>query len=279
MTFRDYIITIQPYCSCRSQHEIICELFQASGAKIKVIDETAKSWLKSGNGHRNCNTKDYFPNGIINENGFIEFFESRVNSNWKNLQKNFVSINDENIIDLHTDIAKDFYWSLLNQFQKIHKLPISAKPTISSDALLCTEIVSIFKKSAEFYHITDFITRDPALFEFRNFYMNYDLQQSAIYFIREIENNIISLFSSHKNEMVYIKISRFILLAKEYLHYISTSNLTLVNADKIRKTLLSYNSDSMINLEYGAKEYEINTKRFQAQLKNIYDEICNMYTR
>lgn len=278
MTFRDYIITIHSYCRCKSQHDTIIKLFQAADAKSEVIPETAKSWLKTGKGHRNCTIKDYFPKDVLNETGFINFFESRIKSDWKKLQTEFISINDNNIIDLHTNIAKDFYWSLLNQFQKIHNMPLSKKPTELKDTSICNEIVNIFKETAEFYHITDLITRDPALLEFKLPNMNYDLQKSATRFIEAIEYNIITLFTPYKDEMVYIKISRFIFLIKEYLCLISTSNNIFTHSDKITNTLLSYNLNAMILSECEAPKSETDTERLQAQLQSIYNEICHLYT-
>lgn len=278
MTFRDYIITIHSHCCCKSQHETIIKLFQAADAQNEVVPETAKSWLKNGKGHRNCNIKDYFPKDSLNETGFINFFESRIKSDWKKLQTEFLSINNDNIIDLHTDIAKDFYWSLLNQFQKIHNMPLSKMPIELKDTSVCNEIVNIFKEAAEFYHITDFITRNPALLDFKLPNMNYDLQKLVTRFIEEIEYNIITLFTPYKDEMVYIKISRFIFLIKEYLSLISTSNNIFSHSDKIANTFLSYNLNSMIHSEFEAQKSETDTERLQAQLKSIYNEICHLYT-
>lgn len=273
MDFINYIKIIHPYCGCKSQHETIVKLYQAAGAQQEVVPETAKSWLKRGNGHRNCTIKNFFPKAKLNETGFIDFFETRVNSDWKKLQTAFSSIDNDNIVDLHTDIVEDFYWSLLNQFQKIYQLPLSKKPITLNNTSICNEIIKTFKETAEFYHIADFIAREPAFLEFKNLDMNYDLRKSAEQFIEEIEYCIIVLFRPYENEIVYIKISRFIFLIKEYLHHISTS----FYSDKAINSFLSHNRKSILTPEFEAEKHETNIMRFQVQLKNIYEEICNMY--
>lgn len=132
MTFRAYINAIHSITKL-SQSKIVMNLFKEADAKNDVPMETAKSWLKpDGKGHRNCRIHDYFPDDRLNETRFIKFFQSRVNTSWKELQESFRPINDDGIIDVDTDKPDVFYWSLLNQFQKIHKLPLS-EPDKSND--------------------------------------------------------------------------------------------------------------------------------------------------
>lgn len=274
MEFIDYIKPIQSYYNYKNQHDVVIDLFQACGTQREVPSETAKSWLKKGAGHRNCTIKDYFPEKKLNEAGFIGFFKNRGNSNWKELQTYFASINDDNVIDLNTNIENDFYWSLLNQFQKIHNLPLSEKPLVSGDASICNVMIEIFKDSVEYYRITDFISWNPALFEFTKIIIEYDLHQLAADFVDDIEDNILREFCSHKNELVFIQISRFVHLIKKYLDYISATHFDIINRPP---SVNLCNLETIMNLKSESKDLTSNTTRFQSQLKNIYEDICNMY--
>ena len=274
MELIDYIKPIQFYCNYKSQHGVVIDLFKACGAQIEILTDTAKSWLKNGAGHRNCKIEDYFPEKKLNETGFIGFFKNRGKSNWKELQASFAAINDDNVIDLNTNIENDFYWSLLNQFQKIHNLPLSEKPLVSGDASICNAMIEIFRDAVEYYHITDFISWDPALFEFRNININYDLRQLAADFVDDIEDNILKEFCPHKSDLVFIQITRFVHLIKKYLDYISATHFDIINPPPIANLC---NLGTIINLKSESKNPMSNTARFQSQLKKIYEEICNMY--
>jgi len=132
MTLRSYINAINRIIKI-SQSKIVMELFKEAGASAYVLKETAKSWLKpDGKGHRNCRIHDYFPEDKLDETHFIKYLQIRVNTSWKALQEIFRSINDDGIIDVNTDNPDVFYWSLLNQFQKIYNLPLS-EPDKSND--------------------------------------------------------------------------------------------------------------------------------------------------
>lgn len=273
MEFIDYIKPIQSYCNYKNQHDVVIDLFQACGTQRDIPSETVKSWLKKGAGHRNCSIKYYFPEKKLNETGFIGFFKNRGNSNWKDLQAYFASINDDNVIDLNTNIENDFYWSLLNQFQKIHNLPLSEKPFVSGDASICNVMIEIFKDAVEYYHITDFISWNPALFEFTKSIIKDDLRQLAADFVDDIEDNILKEFCPHKSELVFIQITRFVHLIKKYLDYISATHFNIINQPPSNL----YNLNTIMNLNSESKDSNSNTTRFQSQLKKIYEDICNMY--
>lgn len=132
MTFRFYINAINNIIKT-SPPQIVKALFKEAGFNEVIPMETVKSWLKQGNGHRNCRIHDYFPEDKLDETHFIKYLQKRVNTSWKELQEIFRPINNDGIIDVDTDNEDVFYWSLMNQFQKIHNLPLS-EPDKSNDA-------------------------------------------------------------------------------------------------------------------------------------------------
>lgn len=274
MEFIDYIKPIQSYCNYKNQHDVVIDLFQACGTQRDIPPETAKSWLKKGAGHRNCTIKDYFPEKKLNEAGFIGFFKNCGNSNWKKLQTCFASINDDNVVDLNTNIENDFYWSLLNQFQKIQNLPLSEKPLVSGDSSICNVMIEIFKDAVKYYHITEFMSEDPAYFEVTEKITKYDLRQLASGFVNDIEDNILREFCPHKSELVFIQISRFVHLIKKYLDYISATHFDIINRPP---SVNLCNHEPVMNLNSESKDPKSIATRFQSQLKKLYEDICNMY--
>jgi len=113
------------------QTQLIIDLFEAAGASAYVGDDAAKSWV---NGSRRCKTRFYFPSDEIDDSGFINFIQSRTATSWRTLQEAFQSKGNDSqtsadyIVNYTTDNQKIFYWSLLNQFQRIFRLPLSKEP-------------------------------------------------------------------------------------------------------------------------------------------------------
>lgn len=126
------------------------------------------------------------------------------------MQNAFRSIDDDNIVNLNTDNKDMFFWSLLNQFQKIHNLPLSKKEFIPNTSPYNNEMITIFKETAEYYRISDFITYTPSSISFITKTSNCDMPKLAALFIEEIENNIITPFKPYQHEILYMKISRFL---------------------------------------------------------------------
>jgi len=138
MMFGDYIRTLRKVITIDNQYQFVRDFFKNTGATnaTNIPDSTIKSWLSPHNSkrYRKCRIRYYFPdNEKLNGNGFMEFLSKRINTSWKELQEAFRSINNDGIVDLETNNQEVFYWSLLNQFQKIHELPLSENPT--ADAL------------------------------------------------------------------------------------------------------------------------------------------------
>lgn len=129
MILKNYINAIKEYIG-GSQTEVVKKLFFEANAVKEVKTETAKCWLRPIDDpkYRKCKIKDYFPFEKVDEDSFIEFLRSKVNISWPVLQKAFRLINDDGIINVTTNTDMVFYWSLLNQFQKIFELPISNLP-------------------------------------------------------------------------------------------------------------------------------------------------------
>lgn len=125
MLLREYINTLHKFIGS-SRPQIVIELFEEAGANHSPIPlETAKSWLKpEGKSHRKCRTQDYFPDGKLNEDRLINYLQSNIDTSWRKLQELFCPINKEGIVNVNTDKAEVFYWSLLNQFKNILKLPL-----------------------------------------------------------------------------------------------------------------------------------------------------------
>lgn len=266
MTFRDYIGCISKFI-IGSQPNIVIALFKEAGAIKEVEEDTAKSWLRLNRSEQQCRIRDYFPKDKLDEKYFIKFISNRVNTSWKELQESFYSFNDDKIVDVDTDKQDLFYWSLLNQFQKIQGLPLSEKPTDSigedfpntQNNSSHKEMIRIFKETAESYKIANFINRDPAMIYFKNLNMDYDLLQLATRFVDDIQSEIITPFAPYKGDMIYIKIFQFISLTVKYKDYLA------------RK--VPYNSLVMIPLE--KSELEVGTEYFRTKLKSLYNEICN----
>lgn len=130
MILRDYIMKIHEITKLNNL-DIVIDLFNAAGSDI-FSGESAKKWMlpKENKAQRNCQIKRYFNDTHpFNEDGFIKYLRNQIRTSWKKLQEAFASIHDDNIIDTATDNESLFYWSLLNQFQKIHHLPLSPIPT------------------------------------------------------------------------------------------------------------------------------------------------------
>lgn len=135
MILCDYIGAIKNVITTHSQTKLVIDLFKSAGAVKDVEESTARSWLSpcGSKRYRKCKITKYFPKHELKGNYFIEFLRTRINTSWRELQKAFHSIKDDCIVDLETNNEELFYWSLLNQFEKIHGLPLSKNPT--ADAL------------------------------------------------------------------------------------------------------------------------------------------------
>lgn len=280
MTFRDYIVTITKFYT-NSQTDMVLLLFEMAGCSKDISIDSAKSWVSTGDGKRNCRIKNYFPNRRINESNLIYFFKSSIKTDWKELQDAFRSIDDDNIVDMSTDKEDMFFWSLLRQFQKIHNLPLSKRESTPNTSTYNNEMIRIFKEAAEYYRIADFITYTPTFISFITETSNCDMPKLATRFIEEIKNNIITPFKSCQQEILYIKIYQFLCNLKEYAEYLTVHDpppfymdsdiMPIIATNKIKNQMLLFNEEP-------STSFEKVTERYRTQLKRMYDEICNTCT-
>lgn len=283
MTFRDYIVAIAEFVN-GAQYNIVMMLFKEAGAIKPVEEDTAKSWLRRDRINQQCRIRDYFPNDKLEEKYFIKFLKDRVNTSWKELQKLFHSINDDNIVDVDTSNQDEFYWSLLNQFQKIHGLPLSESQTVPISATSNNnfhdntphkEMVRIFKEAAEYYSITSFINSEPSLIGFKLLPTDSDLLSLATRFVEDIQDELITPFDTYKSEILYIKISQFTTLVAKYKEYLKRE-LPHYGFPHISRERLG-NINPLLNaLPPNPKsKFEIETEHYQAKLKSLYNGIYN----
>lgn len=163
----------------KSKAKVGQRLFGAAGSKRDIGDSTMKSWIS---GNRCCRIAQHFPDDSINEREFISFLKRCMpgRDSWKKLQKEFAA-QDENVlksegfcVDLHTENPEMFYWSLLNQFQKIFLLPASERegyPTtvsvtkVESDKLSAEHMRALFLESVQNYKVMNIINKKPAVLD------------------------------------------------------------------------------------------------------------------
>lgn len=152
-------------------------LFMAAGPCSKPSVEAVKTWL---NGTRSCRVGRYFPEESIDEVQFISYFRRRTNGPtlWKQLQMAFGAIEEADTesgdfcVDLNTNDPDVFYWSLLNQFQRIFHLPESERevnsstapiPTVSQNKPSVEQVRDIFLQYIDQFNVMNIINRKPAI--------------------------------------------------------------------------------------------------------------------
>ena len=152
-------------------------LFMAAGPCSKPSIEAVKTWLS---GTRSCRVGRYFPEESIDEVQFISYFRRRTNGPtlWKQLQMAFGAIEEADTesgdfcVDLNTNDPDVFYWSLLNQFQRIFHLPESERevnsstlpiPTVSQNKPSVEQVRDIFLQYIDQLNIMNIINRKPAI--------------------------------------------------------------------------------------------------------------------
>ena len=154
-------------------------LFKAAGPNTEFSEEAVKTWI---NGTRSCNIERYFPEMKMDDKQFIAYFRMRTKTpgSWEKIQKAFSSefiadVKTEDVcVDLVTDNPEVFYWSLLNQFQRILHLPESEREVKNSEMLTNAvpprkppneEIRDWFLKLTDVCAVMDTINRKPAILD------------------------------------------------------------------------------------------------------------------
>ncbi len=178
MKFGEYIeILFSTGLFGKSKVSFAATLFGAAAINTNFTEEAVKTWI---NGTRSCSIKRYFPEMKMGDAQFIAYFRSRTKASvsWKKIQKAFSSkftadVETEDLcVDLTTDDSEVFYWSLLNQFQRIFHLPESEREVKSSETPLIAapqrklsseEIRDLFLKATCACEVMDTINRKPAI--------------------------------------------------------------------------------------------------------------------
>lgn len=161
----------------KSKAKIGSALFRAAGPCVSFSEEAVKTWI---NGTRSCNIERYFPEMKMNDAQFITYFRQRAKApgSWEKIQEAFSSkfaAGEETrdiCVDLTTEDPGVFYWSLLNQFQRIFHLPESEQEVRNSEAPIIAapqrkftreEIQDLFLKATSACEVMDTINRKPAI--------------------------------------------------------------------------------------------------------------------
>lgn len=156
--------------------EIGNDLFMAAGSCVEFSESAVKTWL---NGTRSCKVGSYFPKGSIDEVQFISYFRRRTNAHnrWKHLQRAFGTIEEAGTasgdfcVDLDTDDPAVFYWSLLNQFQRIFHLPESEREvnsstesmlSVSQKKLSVEQVRNIFLDLVDRHNVIEILRKEHA---------------------------------------------------------------------------------------------------------------------
>lgn len=178
MKFGEYIeILASTSLFGKSKVRFASDLFGAAAPSTEFSDEAVKTWI---NGTRSCRVGRYFPEMKMDDEQFIAYFRKRTKAPgaWKKIQKAFSSeftadIKNGNVcVDLATEDSEAFYWSLLNQFQRIFHLPESEREIKNSETPLITtpqrklsseEIRDLFLKATRACEVMDTINRKPAI--------------------------------------------------------------------------------------------------------------------
>jgi len=181
MTFREYIeALINTGFFGKNKVKLGIKLFEVSGTadpKIIPSESAVKKWFVE---KRDCSVERYFPGRKIDESGFINYIrsETKYRDALKKLQDSFRSLEPTNSmvedfrIDLKTGSIEEFYWSLLNQFQRIFGLPESERdidnrsmPMTPKSERSLEQLRDIFLNAVHHFNVMDIINRHPAILD------------------------------------------------------------------------------------------------------------------
>lgn len=177
MTYGEYIETLYSTGFFgKNKLKFAHQLFLAAGPQADITENGVKTWLR---GPKNYRTSAYFPDDSMKDAEFIRYIKSRTRDRnaWKDLQKAFSPQKTADPgakdfrVDLNTADSEVFYWSLLNQFQRIFHLPESerkvgdiAEPMLPSQNQRTNEQVrDLFLENVHHHKVMDLINRRPAI--------------------------------------------------------------------------------------------------------------------
>ena len=216
MKFGEYIeILASTGLFGKSKVRFASGLFGAAAINTEFSEEAVKTWI---NGTRSCNIKRYFPEMKMDDEQFIAYFRKRTKApgSWKKIQKAFFSkfaaaVETEDIcVDLATEDSEVFYWSLLNQFQRIFHLPESERTVKNSVApmsappqnqITSEQMYKLFLEGVHQYKVMDIINRKPAI-------LNREDSASLNVFLSKID--ILVPYHSPYDDSLYASMRSFI---------------------------------------------------------------------
>ena len=199
MTFRKYIETLY-YTHLFGKNRLLFarELFCVAITKpdSEPAESTINSWYYKG---KRSDIKRYFQNGLVDKSGFIDYFKKKTkdHGSWKIIQDAFSKVERDKSfrVDLETENCDVFFWSLLNQFQRIFGLDesewekrdppkqeekgqtISVAETLQ-DGLSPKQMREWFLDAADRYRIMEIINKKPAIYGWiHSAYLNLFLKE------------------------------------------------------------------------------------------------------
>ena len=195
MTFRKYINALyNTHLFGKNKLNFAKRLFDsaimAGDPQAKPGVETIKSWVYKED--RGYSVDRYFPNRLVDESGFFAFFRQHTKDlgSWKIIQDAFRPLEPDEAfrVDLDTDDRDVFFWSLLNQFQRIFHLPESEREnkaptiqvTVAPQELSPEQIRTVFLGAVHHYNIMEIINRTPPV-------LNRQDSATLYIFLRQME--------------------------------------------------------------------------------------------
>ena len=129
--FGCFIKTLRKGIKGLNQNAFAIELLNAAkNAKLDLMEEAVKSWLRGGcDKGGNKGYEKYFTDGMIDEFKFTDFLKNRMHSSWTTVQADFRNMSKDNlgnIIDCYTNDVDVFFLSILKQFKEIVGLPYNS---------------------------------------------------------------------------------------------------------------------------------------------------------
>lgn len=213
MTFREYVETLyrtglfgKNKISFAS--ELFCEAVTVPSSDPSM--ETIKSWIYK---EKQSGSQRYFQNGLMDELHFIDYFTKRTKDadSWKKIQNAFnqVKIDESFRIDLKTDDQDVFFWSLLNQFQRIFQLPESEREekepvspaTVTPQELSPAQIRNVFLEAVHYYNIMGIINRKPP-------FLNHQDSTTLFIFVEQMKK--LNLDYASRSSLLCIAIKTFL---------------------------------------------------------------------
>ena len=211
MTLREFVDVFQN--SKRfgtNKSSIVKGLFRAAGCYEPPSESAIKSWLKP-NSDRNCQVSRYFRDNSINETKLVSHFRNSTPSDiWRILQglfRDFMLQTPDDLefcIDLTTNNADVFYWSVLNQFQRILHIPETERREENVNSACNNLPMSLrahhyFIDSINCYQIMDIINRTPPVlnrYDAGSIHLFLDKLDGLLAHKEEIELTLYSLINS-----------------------------------------------------------------------------------